>query len=189
MLCQSILSKLPLNGNFNVDIFSILSFSYLNNKVLLQPACAEEALHFYSIVKQALIACPSLLVMFLTVHAYCVLVDSNEPACRALQPIQRLPKRFYRLRGLIWKLNLSRVDWGEMTEALNDLFSSCSGHAVMLQEMCVKINNSWRMLRTHQNTKLLQKAENVVAVIKRYLQASFAVVLAATCCVCDALRC
>jgi hypothetical protein len=59
----------------------------------------------------------------------------------------------------------------------------------MLQEMRVKINNSRVMLLAHQNTKLLQKAENLIAVIKRYLQASFAALRAAACCVNSLLRC
>jgi hypothetical protein len=36
----------------------------------------------------------------------------------------------------------------------------------MLQEMCVKINNSSVMLLAYKNTKVLQKAENIIAVVK-----------------------
>jgi hypothetical protein len=123
------------------------------------------------------------------VHAYCILADSSESARPTPQSVQRLPKLFYRLRRLVWKINVTRLDWGELTEAPNDLFSSCSGHTVMLQEMRVEIDNGSKMLLTYKNAKVLQKAENIVAVVERYLQTSFAVLRAAVCCVCDLLRC
>ena len=56
-------------------------------------------------------------------------------------------------------------------------------------EMRVKIDNSSKMLLTYKNAKVLQKAENIVAVVERYLQTSFAVLRAAVCCVCNLLRC
>jgi hypothetical protein len=59
----------------------------------------------------------------------------------------------------------------------------------MLQEMRVKINNSSKMLLIYKNAKVLQKAENIVAVVKQYLQTSFVVLRAAVCCVCNLLQC
>jgi hypothetical protein len=59
----------------------------------------------------------------------------------------------------------------------------------MLQEMHVEINNSSKMLLTYKNAKVLQKAENIIAVVKQYLQTSFTVLRAAVCYVCNLLRC
>ena len=79
-------------------------------------------------------------------HAHCVLVNSNKAACLALQPVQRLSKLVYRLRGLVGKRYLCWINRGEAAEVLNNLFSSCSGHVVVLQKMRVKIDNSSVML-------------------------------------------
>jgi hypothetical protein len=59
----------------------------------------------------------------------------------------------------------------------------------MLQEMRVKINNSSKMLLTYKNAKVLQKAENIIAVVKQYLQTSFIVLRAAVYYVCNLLQC
>ena len=83
------------------------------------------------------------------VYAHCVFVNSNKTACLALQPVQRLSKLVYRLRGLIWKLYLSWANCSEVTEVLNNLFPTCSRHVVMLQEMRVEINNSCAVLLAH----------------------------------------
>ena len=112
----------------------------------MQPPSAKEALHFRSLVEQAFLSYPRLLVIFFAVHAHCVLVDSDEAACLALQPVQRLSKLVYRLRGLIRKFYLCWIDCSEAAKVLNNLFLSCSGHVVMLQEMRVKINNCSVML-------------------------------------------
>jgi hypothetical protein len=110
LLCQFVLGKLPLNRSFDVVVLSVSSYGQINNEISLQPACAIEALHFYSIIQQAFVACPSLLVSFFTVHTHYVLVDSDKAACLALQPVQRCPKLFYRPRRLVWKRNLCRVN-------------------------------------------------------------------------------
>jgi hypothetical protein len=112
----------------------------------LQPPSAKEALHLYSLIERSFLSYLRLLVIFFVVHAHCVLVNSDKAACLTLQPVQRLSKLVYRLRGLIRKLNLCWDNRIKATKVLNNLFLSCSRHVVMLQEMRVKINDSSVML-------------------------------------------
>jgi hypothetical protein len=44
------------------------------------------------------------------VHSYDILVDCDEVAGLAFKPIKRGPKLFDRLSGLLWELNLVRLD-------------------------------------------------------------------------------
>jgi hypothetical protein len=59
----------------------------INNKIFLQPTAAKEALSFYSVIEQAFLSYPCLLVIFIAMYAHCVLVDSNKAARLALQRV------------------------------------------------------------------------------------------------------
>ena len=167
--CQSVLGELCLNALFYPGVLNVPRFCYINDEISLQPPRAEEALHGHSIVQRACVASPRLLMILFAVHAHCIDVDGGKLARPAPQPIQRLPKLFYHLRGLVWELHVGRVDCAMMTEALDDQFSSCSGHAVMLQEMRVEIDDRSVMRLAHQRAKVFQKAENIVAVVERHV--------------------
>lgn len=118
-------------------------------------------------------------MIFFTVLAEFVLADSNKCTRPALQRVYWRPKLFNWHRWLVWKFNVVGFGQRVVTEALNNLSSNCSGHVVMLQEMGVEINNACSVILAYQHAIFFQEAENIVAIVKRYLRTSFATVLAA----------